>query len=651
MKSRVFSTVRSYKARYLIAGIWLSLFLVTANAASVDDDLVPPVHQEQESSNDFIVELLNQVAKVSANNADQAWDMLEAAEDDVILKGARHELSEFYQVFSEVSGLTGKYRDQLKYAEKGLRATSSKPGYRKASLMYLKARAYQSLADYESSIATYQAALLQNVQLNDPRLQAQGEQQLAVVYRLMEHYSEAFTRITAAHSQVPLLKDKSLISAIYNEMGRIYSALGDNKESIRFHKKALALIESQHDYPTLIETLTSLAQRYVSTGQPEAAVPVYDRVLKESFAWGSKIHLHRTYLGLAEAAIAMERFDMALKYLERAGDYLTWIQDELEQASYHFVKTQVYQGLEQTARALDEILTAENLIPEQIRDSAHQLPIKILLKKAELQFEHGEYDAAWVSIHQYIDGLKGYHDKEIQSRLVEMKEKFDSQRHASALAKLEQDYDVMKSQRDNAQLNKGYFLLLIIISLIMLATLIVMFGRYRRMRTALNNTLWFDPLTGVYNRHYLNSSFDSIAMEARMQKRMISVIKLNVDGLKQVNHLSGCSTGDDILKVAADICKSRLHDKDFLFRTGGDEFLYILPGTTRDQAENLAQGIKDAFHKSKQLRYDYPVEITASFGIIQTQSEFYTLDELLAQAEGALEKARQQSGKSAIFTG
>lgn len=98
-----------------------------------------------------------------------------------------------------------------------------------------------------------------------------------------------------------------------------------------------------------------------------------------------------------------------------------------------------------------------------------------------------------------------------------------------------------------------------------------------------------DVLTGLGNRKRFDVAIERALQLHAISRTPISLLMMDLDGLKQVNDTLGHSAGDDALTGFAGIlCKVFLNDSDELCRIGGDEFVVLLPGTRKELAERLA---------------------------------------------------------------
>ena len=101
-----------------------------------------------------------------------------------------------------------------------------------------------------------------------------------------------------------------------------------------------------------------------------------------------------------------------------------------------------------------------------------------------------------------------------------------------------------------------------------------------------------DELTGLYNRHYMREELRRMTAHAARRDRPFAVISLDVDGLKRVNDSRGHQAGDALLRGIADALRIVLRSEDIAVRTGGDEFVVLLPDADRGEAEKVAHRIR-----------------------------------------------------------
>ncbi|WP_297435946.1 GGDEF domain-containing protein [uncultured Clostridium sp.] len=119
-----------------------------------------------------------------------------------------------------------------------------------------------------------------------------------------------------------------------------------------------------------------------------------------------------------------------------------------------------------------------------------------------------------------------------------------------------------------------------------------------------------DDLTGCFNRNY----FEVKAKEYRSACG-IGVIVCDMDRLKQINDSLGHSFGDDVIKMLSKSLKSIIMEDDFIFRTGGDEFVIITENKTRKYVATMVLEIKDTFrvYNKSTVSRKFPISVSVGY--------------------------------------
>ena len=155
--------------------------------------------------------------------------------------------------------------------------------------------------------------------------------------------------------------------------------------------------------------------------------------------------------------------------------------------------------------------------------------------------------------------------------------------------------------------------------------------------TVLEELATTDGLTKLLNRR---TSMEELARQieaAGKNQLSLSVLLLDVDHFKRINDTAGHSVGDRVLREVAKLLKGSLRTSDTGGRYGGEEFLVILPGTTKQEALIIAERIRSTIASATIQGLDYPV--TVSVGVATWLS--HTAHGLLATADMNLYRAKE----------
>jgi diguanylate cyclase (GGDEF)-like protein/PAS domain S-box-containing protein len=146
-----------------------------------------------------------------------------------------------------------------------------------------------------------------------------------------------------------------------------------------------------------------------------------------------------------------------------------------------------------------------------------------------------------------------------------------------------------------------------------------------------------DFLTGLYNRYFLEAEMKRLDTVRQLP---ISIIHGDVNGLKLVNDVFGHFEGDKLIKEIASILSKAIRSEDIIARWGGDEFIILLPQTSKENAQKVIHRIRDLQQKSM-YRIMTP---SISIGLSTKETENDDLLTILAEAENMMYMNKQDEG-------
>jgi diguanylate cyclase (GGDEF)-like protein/PAS domain S-box-containing protein len=157
-----------------------------------------------------------------------------------------------------------------------------------------------------------------------------------------------------------------------------------------------------------------------------------------------------------------------------------------------------------------------------------------------------------------------------------------------------------------------------------------------------------DPLTGLFNRRYLEETLDREVSRARREGKPIGFIIMDLDYFKQVNDTYGHKAGDMVLQKLGGLLIRNLRAEDIPCRYGGEEFTIMMPGAslenTRDRAKNLLRQINEM-----EIMYGgAKIKITASIGVSVFPDHGTGEEDALIRADRALYHAKEL-GRNQVF--
>jgi diguanylate cyclase (GGDEF)-like protein len=159
-----------------------------------------------------------------------------------------------------------------------------------------------------------------------------------------------------------------------------------------------------------------------------------------------------------------------------------------------------------------------------------------------------------------------------------------------------------------------------------------------------------DPLTGVYNRRYLDATFERELSGAKRKDYPIMIMMMDIDHFKTINDTYGHKAGDQVLITLADLLLSMFRQNDIVCRYGGDEFLVIMPESSLEGAQYRAEILRQDFAALSIQYGDMILHATISIGIAGYPQHGDTLDAIIQSADVAIYAAKE-AGRNQVQVG
>jgi diguanylate cyclase (GGDEF)-like protein len=152
-----------------------------------------------------------------------------------------------------------------------------------------------------------------------------------------------------------------------------------------------------------------------------------------------------------------------------------------------------------------------------------------------------------------------------------------------------------------------------------------------------------DPLTGLFNRRYLEEVFTLEINRATRKHFPIGVIMADIDHFKRLNDTYGHAAGDAVLSEVGQCLQSHVRASDVACRYGGEEFLILLPEASLATAKMRAEQMREAIRRAQVHYAGTPLEsVTASLGVAIFPDHGSTIDEIVHAADAAMYSAKRQ---------
>ncbi|WP_045476023.1 sensor domain-containing diguanylate cyclase [Serpentinimonas barnesii] len=170
-----------------------------------------------------------------------------------------------------------------------------------------------------------------------------------------------------------------------------------------------------------------------------------------------------------------------------------------------------------------------------------------------------------------------------------------------------------------------------------------------RLQVELREQAIRDPLTGLFNRRYLQSTLQREWARCQRERAPLCVALLDIDHFKQINERYGHGAGDQVLVRLAQLLSDSIRREDLACRYGGEEFLLLLPGMGVDEAYERAQGWRQAFAALEIWVNGSRLNLSLSVGVAVAPMHASEPEMLIHQADLALYAAKAQGRNRVVL--
>lgn len=179
-------------------------------------------------------------------------------------------------------------------------------------------------------------------------------------------------------------------------------------------------------------------------------------------------------------------------------------------------------------------------------------------------------------------------------------------------------------------------------------------SRRKQAEEELEYLAYYDPLTGLINRHLLNDRIGQLKMGREHSGYFAAALFIDLDHFKNINDSLGHTIGDALLKEMATRLTEALREEDSVARLGGDEFLILLPQISRDseaavnRTSMVAEKILETTSRSCVID-EHELHVSASIGITLFRGGEITIDDILKRADMAMYRAKEEGRNTYKF--
>jgi diguanylate cyclase (GGDEF)-like protein len=172
-----------------------------------------------------------------------------------------------------------------------------------------------------------------------------------------------------------------------------------------------------------------------------------------------------------------------------------------------------------------------------------------------------------------------------------------------------------------------------------------------RLHETLRNQSIRDPLTGLFNRSFMEESLELELRRGTRSQQPLSIIILAIDKFQEFVDTFGMEKRDSLLRDIGSVIRSNIRKGDIACRYGGQVFVLILPSTGSEVSRKRSENLRKLIVLSEQNGTGRPPDgkVTVSIGLAVFPEHGQTVEALLRSAEAALSRAKSEGGNRVVL--
>jgi len=460
---------------------------------------------------------------------------------------------------------------------------------------------------------------------------------------MLGDFEQALKTNGQAHAQALDNNKLFFIGITHYIFGSVYTDLGQYELALEHHYKALAIHKKlkvkQHEATVVFGIATT--HRYQKNYELAAHFfEQYINMLSYTKTDDSKFY---GYYGMAMSLSDQGNCTKAIPALERG----LATNGPIDWTSELYNRLALCKAVKGDFANADKFLTtAKNIYKQLPALTGSKWQINLLLIEAKIEKHKKNYEKALVLFEQYHEEIAFLDDKTYSSQLIKTKTTLENNKKDIEIKLLKENANVkqllaQRQSKENQQQEQ-------MIHATALGVIIVILFAYiqRTSSKKVYKLSITDELTQLYNRRYSFEYLEKLLTNAKSSKSEFAILVMDIDNFKLINDNYGHPAGDAVIKQIAKLGKSLLRVTDTMGRTGGEEFIFILPRTSITDSTQIAEKIISRIAQHPfQLPNHKSINITASIGLSHGNHHTSDVKSLYHDADLALYESKK-NGKN-----
>ncbi len=470
------------------------------------------------------------------------------------------------------------------------------------------------------------------------RLELAAAAELAYVNTLLDDHESALYINNDAHLKALNANDQFMIAYTHYVYGASFVRLKQYQQSIEHNEKALNIFKRLGFAHHQAMAIFGIAAGYRYWGKFDEALIYYHRYRDALAIAATEDSQYYAYHGMAVTLAEKGDCEQALAIITTARNIegtAGWDAELYKKEMHCYTQMGAFDKAKAALSDAQAIFGRLN----DLRGTVWE--IELLKLESELEQALGNSDRALNLITQYYNKYQDIELRNHSTKLLKARAALETQRKDLEIRLLKEKAQVQRLVVEAQERTNKQQTLITAIAIIVLILCGLFFILQHRNTKRVFELSIRDELSGLYNRRYIFDTLKSLIPHKGSSTNEFSVLLIDVDNFKAINDVHGHAAGDTVIENLAEISQEVLRMGDILGRIGGEEFLYILPRTTPEQAEQISARLLDVVRsKVFILKSGKTLNVTISIGVCHYGKHSQDVETLYGDADKALYEAK-----------